>query len=111
MITTIALGRLVDAPVLHTTPNNKTVCKFRIACDRGAFDGTDFISIETWRGAEANHDKLVKGQLVQVTGKLRTSEWKDEDGNPRSRTFINADDIVWLAKPGANKPTDEEAAV
>ncbi len=111
MITTIALGRLTDNPVLHTTPNDKTVCKFRIACNRGGYDGTDFISIETWRGAEANAEKLIKGQQVQVTGKLRTSEWKDEDGNPRSRIFILADDVTWLAKPQiAEQPTEPATA-
>ena len=110
MITITALGRLTDNPVLHTTPGDKTVCKFRIACNRGAIDGTDFISVETWRGAEANSGNLEKGQMVHITGTLRTSEWTDEDGKPRSRTFINADNITWLAKAGSNRPTEDAAS-
>ena len=108
MISTTAHGRLTAEPTLETTPNGNKVCKFRIACNRGAYDGTDVISIETWRGAEANAEHLDKGQAVIVTGKLRTSEWETEDGEKRSRVFINADDVTWLAKPKA--PANEPQA-
>lgn len=108
MINITALGRLTAAPTLETTPNGKTVCKFRIACDRGAYEGSDFISIETWRGAEANAENLVKGQMVQVAGKLRTSEWTTDEGEKRSRMFINADDVTWLARPNT-QPTEAAA--
>lgn len=108
MINTTALGRLTQAPSLEETPNGKKVCKFRIACDRGAYEGTDFISIETWRGAEANFENLTKGQMVQVTGKLRSSEWTDDNGQKRSRVFINADDVSWLTKANNTEQAPSE---
>ena len=107
MINITALGRLTDTPVLHTVGDDKAVCKFRIACNRGAFEGSDFLSVETWRAAKINAEKLEKGQQVHITGTIRTSEWTDEDGNQRSRTFINADNITWLSKAGAARQSEE----
>jgi len=31
--------------------------------------------------------------MVQVTGKLRISQWETPEGEKRSRVYINADDI------------------
>ena len=50
----ILMGRLVADPELRQTPSNISVCRFRIAVDRGYQSNSgerqaDFISIVAWR--------------------------------------------------------------
>ena len=50
-------------------------------------------------GIWANSDSyLKKGCQVFVEGKIRTNEWKDEQGNNRQSTAIVVDFVKWLSK-------------
>jgi single-strand DNA-binding protein len=52
---------------------------------------TTWFTVECWRGlAENVKDSLTKGQPVLVTGRLKTTEWTDDAGQPRSRTVLDA---------------------
>ena len=99
MITTTAIGRLVQNPVLEHSPKGTPVCKFRIACDktRGR-DGANYLDIVVWAGAEDNHKHLTKGRQVAVTGNLDHQQWKKDD-TYHERYELIAEQVQWLAKP------------
>ena len=62
----------------------------------------DFFNVIAWRGLADNCAKyLVKGQQIAVAGELRTRSYEANDGSKRYLTEIQADDIEFLAKPGA----------
>ena len=80
----------------------RAACRFRLACTRGYRDGagrwqslpTTWITVKAFRELALNIvNSLHKGQAVIVVGVLSTEEWKDEDGNPRSHTFIEASNV------------------
>ena len=51
-----------------------------------------------------------KGKLIAIKGKLNTSKWQDEQGNPRYRTQVNLDEITFIGKKedSADVPKEEE---
>lgn len=100
MFTATAIGRLVKNPVLEHSPKGTPVCKFRIACDkpRGK-DGTNYIDIVVWPGAEDNYKHLTKGRQVAITGNVDHQQWKKDDGNYGERYELIAEQVQWLAKP------------
>ncbi len=52
---------------------------------------TVWLSVKAWRGLAHNVKASVrKGEPVIVTGRLRASRWKDDDGQEQTRTHIDA---------------------
>ena len=98
----ILMGRLVADPELRQTPSNISVCRFRIAVDRGYTSNSgerqaDFISIVAWRQqAEFVSKYLVKGRMATVSGRLQIREWTDKDGNKRTLTDIIAEEAYFV---------------
>jgi single-strand DNA-binding protein len=98
--TTIA-GNLVDTPELRFTNNGTPVTNLRVAVtqrvqDNGTWrDGdTSFFIVNVWRGqAEHLADSLTKGVRVMVTGRLRQRTWETPDGEKRSVSEIEADEV------------------
>ena len=105
------VGRLADAPQTRQTPNGVTVTTFRLGITRRYNrDQTDWIPVVTWRGLAENCARyLVKGQRVAVVGELQSRSYEDKDGNKRTAYEVSADDVEFLAKPGASgaEGTDE----
>ena len=99
----IITGRLTKAPEHKTTPNGVSVTTLSVAVTRRTNrEQADFFNIIAWRGLADNCAKyLVKGQQVAVAGELRTRSYEANDGSKRYVTEIQADDIEFLAKPGA----------
>ena len=97
------VGRLGDAPQTRQTPNGVTVTTFRLGITRRFNrDQTDWIPVVTWRGLAENCARyLVKGQQVAVVGELQSRNYEDKDGNKRTAYEVSADDVEFLAKPGA----------
>ena len=98
------VGRLTKEPELRTTQSGISVATFTVAVTRRMNrDESDFINIVTWRGLADNCAKyLVKGQQVSVVGELRTRSYDAKDGSgKRYVTEVQADDVEFLAKPGA----------
>ena len=98
------VGRLTREPELRTTQSGISVATFTVAITRRMNrDESDFINIVTWRGLADNCAKyLVKGQQVSVVGELRTRSYDAKDGSgKRYVTEVQADDVEFLAKPGA----------
>ncbi|MFI5693652.1 single-stranded DNA-binding protein [Kribbella sp. NPDC051586] len=55
---------------------------------------TSWLPVECWRVLAQNaFDSMRVGQPVIVTGKLRTHEWTDDQGEQRSRLILEASSI------------------
>jgi len=55
---------------------------------------TSFLKVNVWRGqAEHLADSLAKGDRVMVTGRLRQRSWETPEGDKRSVTEIEADEV------------------
>ena len=56
--------------------------------------GTTWITVEAWSSlADGVRGSLDKGDPVIVTGRLRTDEWHDLNGEPQSRLVMVADAV------------------
>jgi single-strand DNA-binding protein len=98
---TTIVGNLVDDPELRFTNNGIAVANLRVAVtQRIQQDGewrdgdTSFLKVNVWRGqAEHLADSLAKGDRVMVTGRLRQRSWETPEGDKRSVTEIEADEV------------------
>jgi single-strand DNA-binding protein len=98
---TTIVGNLVDDPELRFTQNGTAVANLRVAVtQRIQQDGewrdgdTSFLKVNVWRGqAEHLADSLAKGDRVMVTGRLRQRSWETPEGDKRSVTEIEADEV------------------
>jgi single-strand DNA-binding protein len=98
---TTIVGNLVDDPELRFTNTGTPVTNLRVAVtQRIQQDGewrdgdTSFLRVNVWRGqAEHLADSLSKGDRVMVTGRLRQRSWETPEGEKRSVTEIEADEV------------------
>jgi single-strand DNA-binding protein len=92
-------GRVGSEPDLRERGQSPHL-SFRLASTPRQFDknlgyfidkATTWFQVECWRQlAQNTFDSLQLGQPVIVAGKLRTHEWKDDNGEPRSRLVLEA---------------------
>jgi single-strand DNA-binding protein len=95
------VGNLTDDPELRFTPNGNAVANFRLAVTPrlreadGWKDGdTSFFRVNVWRQmAENASETLTKGARCIVVGRLRTRSWETPEGEKRSVTEIEADEV------------------
>jgi single-strand DNA-binding protein len=104
------IGRLTRDPELKYLPGSGTaIANFTLAVDRGLSKAkkeelkeqgkptADFIRIVAWgKLAENCANYLAKGRLTGVTGSIRTSNSKDDDGNIHYFTDVNAFNVEFL---------------
>jgi single-strand DNA-binding protein len=98
---TTIVGNLVDDPELRFTNTGIAVANMRVAVtQRMQQDGewrdgdTSYLKVHVWRGqAEHLADSLSKGDRVMVTGRLRQRSWETPEGERRSVTEIEADEV------------------
>jgi single-strand DNA-binding protein len=98
---TTIIGNLVDDPELRFTNTGTAVANLRVAVTQriqqnGQWrDGeTSFFRVTCWRDqAEHLADSLAKGDRVMVTGRLRQRSWETPEGERRSVTEIEADEV------------------
>jgi single-strand DNA-binding protein len=101
----IMIGNLTKDPDLKPV-GSQSVCKLNMASNKqyknrqtGALvSEVCFIDVEVW-GVQAESCKtyLQKGRSVLVEGRLKLDNWKDQEGNVRSKHSIVADKVVFLA--------------
>jgi single-strand DNA-binding protein len=98
---TSIVGNLVEDPELRFSNNGTAVANLRVAVtQRIQQDGqwrdgdTSFFRVNVWR-AQAEHlaDSLGKGDRVMVTGRLRQRTWETAEGEKRSVTELEADEV------------------
>lgn len=92
-------GNVVGDVIFRQTNAEHAVCKFRIACSRGKYDGEQgwqnfdqlYLDVDAWDTLGYNVVlSVARGTSVMVTGTLVTQEWKDKEGNKHSRTVLRA---------------------
>jgi len=101
----ILMGRLTFDPEVRQV-NNSVFCKFSIAINREVrgFKDTEehtevtFVEIESWgKVASAAGQYLQKGSPVYVSGRLKNSEWIDNQTNQkRQKLSVVAEMIQFL---------------
>lgn len=89
-------GRLARDPELRQTNTGKQVARFTLAVDRGRKDAngqsqTDWINVIAWeRLADFAYKYLSKGQMVNVDGRLQSSNYTARDGTSRTALEVVA---------------------
>jgi single-strand DNA-binding protein len=104
----ILIGRLGKKPEMRYLPQReRQVARFTMATNerfyntatREAKDRTEWHNIVVWgKQADFCEKYLDKGRQVVVEGKLRTRSWQDKEGNKRTTTEIEAENIVLLGR-------------
>ncbi len=97
----ILVGNLGMDPELKFTQGGQAVLRLRLATtesflNRGGErqERTDWHTVVVWgKRAEALNKILSKGRTIWVEGRIQTRSWEDKDGNKRSTTEINANNI------------------
>lgn len=102
-ILTMFVGNVTADPELRHTPQKVAVLNMRIASTPRVFDRdaeehkdgkTTFIDLTLWRNhAENAAASLSKGSNVMGWGFLRQDDWEDDDGNKRTKHFIEVTEI------------------
>jgi single-strand DNA-binding protein len=99
---TSIVGNLAADPELRFTNTGTPVANLRVAVtariqdkDGTWRDGeTSFHTVNVWRDQAHNlTDSLAKGDRVMVTGRLRQRSWETPQGERRSVTEIDADEV------------------
>ena len=98
---TTIVGNLVEDPEVRFTNTGIAVTNLRVAVtQRIQQDGqwrdgdTSFFKVNVWRGqAENLAESLGRGDRVMVTGRLRQRSWETPEGDKRSVTELEADEV------------------
>jgi single-strand DNA-binding protein len=99
---TSIVGNLAADPELRFTNTGTPVANLRVAVTQriqekdGTWrDGeTSFHKVNVWRDQAQNlTDSLAKGDRVMVTGRLRQRSWETPEGERRTSTEIDADEV------------------
>jgi single-strand DNA-binding protein len=107
-------GRLTSDVDLKSRKDTK-VANLRLAVQRprrnGEDQGADFVDVVTFgRQAEVCAEYLAKGRRVAIEGRLRHSEWTDDDGHRRQKLEVVANQVEFLdSKGNGSAPADEAA--
>ena len=108
------LGRLGRDADVRSTKRGREVMNFSMATNHVWRDAqgeiheeTEWHTIVFWaKGEERSHANLApymtKGKQVMVSGRIRTREWKDRNGERRYRKEIIADVVIMTG----SRPTD-----
>lgn len=110
----ILAGNLTRDPELRNTPSGAPVVELRLAIsetyrDRQSGESKEtvcYVDVVAWnRQAELCQQYLAKGRNVLVEGRLAYDEWKNQQGETRSRLRVRADRIQFLG----SRPNDGSA--
>ena len=98
------IGRLTQDPSTRSAGETQ-ITDLRVAIQRRkAADGSDrgavYIDVTAFNGlAKICGEYLKKGRQVAVQGRLELDEWKAEDGSPRRRHKVIAEQVEFLDSP------------
>lgn len=117
MINRVTLvGHLGKDPEVKTLENGTKVASFSLATTESYKDKSDqwqnlteWHNIVAWRGLAERAEKLSKGNLVYIEGKISRRSYKDKDGNEKFITDIVANAINSLEK--REKPSNPESSL
>ena len=109
-------GRITGVPELRHTPQGKAVCDGNLAVDDGFGDQKKsfFFNVTFWGATAENLVKhIVKGQMIEITGRLSQEEYTPAgQDKPIRKTRIICEKMGFLAKPqGSNgEPRQQQQA-
>jgi single-strand DNA-binding protein len=119
----LLIGRLGGKPDSRVLPQkDRQVVRFTLATNERyynpttneATNKTEWHRVVVWgKLAEFCEKFLSQGKQILLEGKLRTRQWQDKEGNKRSTTEIEAQNIVLLGRreeTGGEEPAAEAAA-
>ena len=101
----ILMGNLTRDPELKTAPSGSKVADLGLAVSENWRDKNTgeyreivcFVDVTAWnRLAELCHQYLKKGSPVLVEGRLQFDEWKNPQGERRSKLRVRADTIKFI---------------
>ena len=100
----VLTGRITKDPEIKTGKDGSAYLYFCLAVDGGKDkDGNkivDFIDCISYKfQAEFISKYVVKGTLLEVSGKLHTSNREDSEGNKTKRVTVKVDNVGILVKP------------
>lgn len=107
------IGHLGKQPEMRFTPSGKAVTGFSVAVNNGYrkddqwVEQTEWVNVVCWgKTAENANERLTRGSLVFVQGRLQTRSWEKEGGTKGYRTELVADIVKQLDKKTENKKED-----
>lgn len=100
----ILMGNLTRDPELRQTPSGAKVAELRLAVSETWRDKngqpkevTCFVDVVVWEKlAELCQQYLAKGRPVLVEGRLQMDEWKNQQGEARSKLRVRADTVKFV---------------
>jgi len=112
------MGNLTRDPELRYTPNNTAVTGIGLAVNRRwrnqegeSQEETTFVDCEAWgRNAENINKYMRKGRPLYVEGHLQLDQWKDRDGNNRSKLKVVVENFQFLDSRGGGGPPQGESS-
>lgn len=101
----LLIGRIGQHPTYKKFEDGKAVAEFSLATNERYKDKfgerqeiTDWHKVKVWgKLADIVNEYCYKGQLVSVSGKVKTRSY-DKNGETRYVTFIQCDDLQMLTK-------------
>ena len=118
-------GRCTNAPELRSLKGDKNkdtgyVAEVNIAVNKDK-DTVFFFPVVAWGSlAKALKEYVDKGDKITVSGYLAYKSWENDEGEKRSRTYINANSIEFMTvsekgkekskkRPNSRSDDDDEA--
>jgi single-strand DNA-binding protein len=100
----LLIGRLTRDPELRYIQSGSAVTEFGLATNREwttpqgeKKEQTCFVDIVIYgKGAEIFNQYMKKGRQVFIEGRLDFSEWKDKDGNRKSKLRVVSENFQFL---------------
>lgn len=106
----VLVGRLARDPEMISTQSGTSIAKFSLAVNHSYKKGdsyaseASFIPIVAWgKLADICGKYLIKGKQTCVVGRLKQEQWKDADGNKKSKLTIVADEVQFFGSAGGGK--------
>lgn len=111
------IGNLTRDPELTETSSGTSICRFSIAVSRNYTNAngdkiTDFFNCIAWKNtAEAIARYVHKGNKLSIVGSLENRSYEDRNGNKRTVTEIQVQDVEFLTprtagSSNATEPND-----
>jgi single-strand DNA-binding protein len=102
------VGRLGADPEFKVLPNGTALLKMRVAVDDNMSkeDKTDWFNVNIWaKFAEAIKDKVSKGDVVSITGRMTSRQYESKEGAKVTSWEVQADECV-IHQRGERRDTD-----
>ena len=110
----IIVGYLGRTPEIRYTPQGTAVCSFSVATTEGKGNNavTTWFKATCWnKTAEIANQYLHKGSQVYLEGRLKQTEYTDQEGGKKTSLEVTVSELHFLdkAEQGAAAPAKPES--